>query len=198
MTKIPSIIAALWGVLLVGGQAWMMREAFTPAETVEAIPMWPKETCLAHDSERLTLVMAIHPKCPCSQASLGELHELLTRHRNELRAFVLMIHPDEQAEQWLEGSLQSQAQLLPETTVVQDIGGVEASRFGATISGETLVYAPTRELLFHGGLTPGRGHFGDNVGQDIIGQLVREQATSEDTCTVYGCPLGTSSLSNAQ
>ena len=54
----------------------------------------------------------------------------------------------------------------------QDISGDEARRFGAATSGEALLYSPSGKLLFHGGITPSRGHEGGSVGRDALVRCV--------------------------
>jgi hypothetical protein len=37
--------------------------------------------------------MAIHPHCPCSRASIGELSILMAHSRGRLAAFVVFVEP---------------------------------------------------------------------------------------------------------
>ena len=60
-------------------------------------------------------------------------------------------------------------------------------------SGQVLLYQPSGRLAFSGGITPARGHSGDNPGSDAVLSLVRREARQADgvpvTCRVFGCPL---------
>ena len=47
---------------------------------------------------------------------------------------------------------------------VLDPGGAEARRFGVATSGHVLLYDTRGDLIFSGGITPGRGEQGDNAG----------------------------------
>jgi hypothetical protein len=75
------------------------------------------------------------------------------------------------------------------TEIFQDQAGREAELFGALSSGETLLYAPEGTLLFHGGITFGRSHEGDNPGLSAIVELVHHGAANRSSTHVFGCAL---------
>ena len=69
-----------------------------------------------------------------------------------------------------------------------DQGGAEARRFGVATSGHVCLFSAEGELKFSGGITPSRGHEGDNRGIAALkALLVGGQADA--TNRVYGCPL---------
>jgi hypothetical protein len=70
-----------------------------------------------------------------------------------------------------------------------DDDGSEALLFHANTSGETLLYGKDGRLLFHGGLTPSRGHEGDNLGLTRVVSLVTTGASDKPESAVYGCSL---------
>ena len=72
--------------------------------------------------------------------------------------------------------------------VDRDADGVEAARFGAKTSGQALLYAADGRLLFHGGLTPSRGHEGDNEGLRRVTAILDGKA-ARDESPVFGCSL---------
>lgn len=146
--------------------------------------------------------MAIHPHCPCSRASLGELAILMAHSDGRLAAFVVFVQPPGFDENWTKSDLWSGAGSIPGVIRIID-HGVEAKRFGATTSGQTIVYDPRGRLLFSGGITAARGHFGDNPGLSVIARLLDTAETGlsarvvyrnnpvvyASTTPVYGCPL---------
>ena len=72
--------------------------------------------------------------------------------------------------------------------VVDD--GREARLFGAATSGQTMVYGRNGHLLFSGGITAARGHYGDNAGASAIGALLEQPTPQSGRKTaVYGCAL---------
>jgi len=72
-----------------------------------------------------------------------------------------------------------------------DENGAEAQRFQSKTSGQTVLYAPSGELLFHGGITIARGHEGDNPGVDVIESLLqhKDAAPVAASTPVFGCEL---------
>jgi hypothetical protein len=146
--------------------------------------------------------MAIHPHCPCSRASIGELAILMAHNHGRLAAFVVFVQPPGFDENWTKSDLWSSAGSIPGVTRIID-HGAEAKRFGATTSGQTMVYDPLGRLLFSGGITAARGHFGDNAGVSTIARLLDTAETDApervvyrnnpvvyaSSTPVYGCPL---------
>jgi hypothetical protein len=146
--------------------------------------------------------MAIHPHCPCSRASIGELAILMAHSGGRLAAFVDFVQPPGFNENWTKGELWSNAGSIPGVTRIID-SGAEAKLLGAATSGQTLVYDPQGRLLFSGGITAARGHFGDNAGVSAIARLLdtpepgrptrvvyrNKPAIYASTTPVYGCPL---------
>jgi hypothetical protein len=72
--------------------------------------------------------------------------------------------------------------------VTIDRGEREAHRFGALTSGAVVVYAPSGDLVFEGGLTIARGHEG-GAAPERIRDLVTANATSPLLGPVFGCGL---------
>ena len=74
-------------------------------------------------------------------------------------------------------------------TVVRDDEGLEAERFGASTSGQTVVYDSEGELLFTGGITGARGHAGDNLGRESVLELLNRGKAERSWTSVFGCRL---------
>ena len=174
--------AALTGMLLLG--AYSQRPGAignTPEEL-------PATEAISADSARMQLVMFVHPQCACSRASLGELATLLRRTHDKIHAEVLFIAPEGQSSDWVQSDLWRQAEQIPDVSVRIDADGAQAARFGAETSGTTLVYDREQHLVFKGGITAARGHFGDNVGRLAIEQWTEGSSATTST-PVFGCPL---------
>jgi hypothetical protein len=171
----------------------------TPGEAAVAPRAWPIDSTLTRDLSLPTLVLLIHPHCPCSRATLDELAKLMTDCNGKLTAFVLMLHPAGTPANWEHTDLWTTAQSIPGVRVLVDEQGREALRFGAQTSGQALLYAADQHLLFSGGITESRGHEGDNDGRSAIAALVLGDApphTSLARTPVYGCPLFNASSEN--
>jgi hypothetical protein len=151
--------------------------------------MWPSATTLQRSSDRPTLVVLAHPQCSCTRASLGELAEALARANVKPKTYVLFLKPDGFTEDWLQSDLWRTAASLPDTTVVRDDNGEEALRFGASTSGQTLLYDKSGHLLFSGGITGARAHRGDNEGRRAIVALLNQGSSASPKTNVFGCRL---------
>lgn len=132
--------------------------------------------------------MFVHPRCPCSQASVAELERLQARLAGQVDLRVVSLLPDDANSAWTDTPLCRRAALLPGVSIVTDAAGSEAYRFRAKTSGETLLYDSAGRLAYHGGITAARGHEGDNPGSDAIVSLV-SGSDAPATCPAFGCPL---------
>src|SRR5262245_25920794 len=133
--------------------------------------------------------MIAHPRCDCTRASLAELAELMARARRRPKTYVVFIKPRGVTEDWEHTDLWKLASRVPDATVVRDDGGVEAARFGAETSGQTLLYDRSGTLVFEGGTTAARGHLGASEGFDAIAALIGGDQPRQSTTPVYGCSL---------
>lgn len=182
-----------WGVAVICGMCGLVHYQVTPAAFAQAAPsQWPRGVSFARNPNHATLVMALHPECPCSRASLHELTEIMSRSEERLDAHLLFIHPANAPANWLDSDLWKQAKAIPHVTVMLDEGGRDSAAFGATTSGQTMVYDASGTLRFSGGITDGRGHEGDNAGMLAILSLVRDGRSRVSTTPVFGCSLGIS------
>ncbi len=182
---------AVWAVAVLAGLTGMVRYQMTPAAAARQISShWPAGTTVTLDSKRPTLVMVLHPQCPCSTASVNELAQILSRADGHLAAHVLFMQPPDAPADWLDGKLWKSANALPGASVAVDKNGVNAMAFGAETSGQVVVYDMDGNLRFSGGITDGRGHEGDNPGFLAVLDLVRTGKSKISETPVYGCSLG--------
>lgn len=136
-----------------------------------------------------TLVVAVHPRCPCSRATMEELARTLAAHPHGLRVRVLFWKPAGASDDWSRTGLWEQAKRLPGATVSVDEGGVELKRFGAATSGHVLFYAGDGRLLFSGGVTVSRGHEGDSASLEALRRRIRGETDKYIETPVFGCPI---------
>lgn len=204
------LAAIAWLGATGAGLAGLWRYSLTPAEMTEGAGKWPAASLLEAPAGRPSLVLFLHPECPCSRATVDELGVLLTRQPGKLSVQVVFFTPEEKTAEWADSSLRHRVESLPGVRTVADKNGHEAALFGALTSGETLVYSPAGVLIFHGGLTAARGHAGDNAGLSAVEALAErgsgsgftgtglalspagnpETSPSPFTTPVFGCSLG--------
>lgn len=161
----------------------------TPGDGAKPPVLWPTDSRIQHASDRATLVLMVHPHCPCTQATVAELALIMTRSHGRLTAHVLFLKPAGFSEDWEKTDLWQSAARIPGVNVMIDDGGTEARRFNSSTSGQAILYDAKGNLLFSGGITGSRGHSGDNAGRSAIVSLVNTGAANLAETFVFGCPL---------
>jgi hypothetical protein len=186
----PLVIAIVaWAIAVGAGSAALADYAHRPGRAAAAPGNWPTDSAVAR-ARGATLVLAIHPLCPCTHATIAELARLMADARGTIDAQVLVVrHAGLQRRDGI-ADLAAAAAAIPGVSVREDPDGVEAGRFGALTSGQALLYDAGGVLRFNGGITGARGHEGDNSGRDAVARLARGESAAA-THPVYGCPLFT-------
>jgi hypothetical protein len=180
---------ALWLLMVGTGIRVLWQYEGTPGLAAAADSRWPADSRIQRDPDHATLVMLAHPRCPCTQASIGELARLMTQAQGRVTAYVLFVKPPGTSTEWEKTDLWADAAAIPGAHVVSDDGGVEARRFNAATSGQTMLYDKEGRLLFSGGITLARGHAGDNAGRTAIVSLLTTDEAQQTGTPVFGCPL---------
>lgn len=192
-----SLFAIIWAAAVAFGLGSLFQYENTPGPVGALSQEWPN-TQIERASDRPTLVMLAHPRCPCTVASVGELAQIMARLQGNVAAYVLLAKPTESGPDWEDTNLKRSAEAIPGVKVISDPDGVEARRFGAETSGHTLLFGADGHLLFSGGITGSRGHAGDNAGESAIVALVNNQTPTRTRTLVFGCSLADSTQMNSQ
>jgi hypothetical protein len=181
--------SALWLLMVVTGIGFLWNYESTPGLAAAAPDHWPAASRIKRAPDLATLVMLAHPHCPCTRASIGELARLMTQAQGRVKAYVLFVKPPNFSDEWTQTDLLASAAAIPGVNVVRDDEGVEAGRFHAATSGQTMLYDLKGNLLFSGGITSARGHAGDNAGRTAIVSLLNTHDAGQKEAPVFGCPL---------
>jgi hypothetical protein len=193
---IATILCVVWVSAIAAGMAWMVRFESSPGAPALAPGRWPSRVELRR-GDAYTLVMAAHPRCPCTRASLDELAIVMAESRNRITAHVLFFVPEDAAPDWWKTENWRKAAAIPAVTPVMDRGGTLQRVFGAETSGSVAVYDAAGRLQFNGGLTAARGQRGENAGRLSLISLIETGATAGMT-PVFGCPLRTPAATDAR
>jgi len=188
-------VVTLWLVAVAGVWFWVEGyafQAYAPGPSYDH-QSWPAESALRPANSRPTLLLFMHPRCPCTRASIRELERLLGglgRPEFQPEIIILVSLPAESGEEWRRTDSVRQASGLPRAKVVYDPNGRETSRFGAVASGTVMLFGAGGEKLFAGGVTASRGHEGDNAGTDALQALLRGRKDLLVVSTpAFGCRL---------
>jgi hypothetical protein len=185
-----------WCIAAFGVWAWMSGYGFktyAPSEAFQA-ERWPRSSSLALADERPTLLLFLHPRCPCTTASVRELEKLLADRdlpsRRAPKLIAVATLPAAASEAWRSGTVVEDVARLPNAVVAWDVGGVEAARFGAVASGTVMLFEADGARVFAGGITASRGHEGPSAGGERLAAALRQKVPPDQKPTpVFGCRL---------
>jgi hypothetical protein len=181
-------LVTVWAVAIAAGVVVLQAYATSPGASGRALPHWPQDSGIPLDGRRPTLLLFLHPACPCSRASVDELDALFSLCRDRVTAYVVRLRTpslDRQGEHALDRS----SGRCEGITIWDDDGGALARRFGVLTSGHVLLYDARGRLLFSGGITPARGHGGDSSGRSAVVAGILGARLDRATTPVFGCPL---------
>jgi hypothetical protein len=186
-TMVVLFCHGLWFLTLLGGFFTLLKYEFTPGAATESPNEWPRDSTVSRTAEKFMLVMAAHPRCPCTRVSIEELRRVLERSLTPVDVQVLFFKPLDS--DWAPTDLWRQAVAIPGVHANWDEDGIEAARFGAQTSGHALLFDPTGRLLFSGGITSGRGHSGPSKGNLSLAAWLTPGETGPNEALVFGCAL---------
>src|SRR5690242_3434670 len=73
------LLASCWTLGIGVSIALLGRYEFTSGENPEELTHWPARLPIVFDPQKLNLIVAAHPHCPCSRISLSELKLALNK-----------------------------------------------------------------------------------------------------------------------
>jgi hypothetical protein len=183
----------VWIALAVAGWYGISAYGFKgdPQATTAIVPQWPAESAIARMTDRPTLVLFLHPKCPCSRATVAELERLpvLVPGHSLPDICIVASAPRALGDLWWSTPFLERAAGLPNARLVRDSGGVETTLFGARISGTVLLFDSDGNRLYAGGVTMSRGHAGDNVGLQAVTGLLVDHDANVSSIPPLGCEM---------
>jgi hypothetical protein len=179
----------VWAVVVCGAVFAYTTHATTAGTNAAAPTRWPSDAPVARDPDRMTLLVLVHPMCPCSRATLRELARILARTGDRVATRVVFMRSMKTRADPRASSLWGEATDIPGVVASVDDQGALARTFGAATSGQTLLYGADGALLFAGGITQPGGYEGDNAGRDALEGLIAGTAHAAPRMSVFGCPL---------
>lgn len=176
----------VWVVALLGAVGSLQAYAGQAGRAGNAAG-WP--SALGPAPAAPTLLVAVHPRCPCTAATIDELAGVLGRVPSPPRVVALVFAP-ERSERWPETTrvtrrLRDELQ----AELVNDPRGDLAAAIGAFTSGHVVLFGSDGRPIFRGGVTPSRGHGGPNAGATALTDLLCGRAAATSSSAVFGCPI---------
>lgn len=155
----------------------------------EAPLTWPTDSKISKSDNFANLLIFVHPKCPCTRASISELEKIFSYSKSKLKVTVVFSKPTGAEENWEQDFLWSQVKGNGDFHIYLDHGNTEAKLFGVNTSGEVVLYNEKRGLIFKGGITASRGHEGDNLGQLSIISYLKSGNIPVKRTETFGCQI---------
>ncbi len=183
-----AVATGAWLIATLAGMVWFVVYSRTAGDAGTAPLTWPGGDLVSRTAGKPTLVLALHPACTCSQATLEQLDQLTASHPAAFDVVVLFAGYD---------GLPAGADVIGPALArqrdirrVDDPGAAIARRFGALTSGHALLYDEAGRLRFSGGLTRARGEAGDSVPLAYLRAWAGgTRPAGAATFSVFGCAL---------
>ena len=188
-TALWCVIIGSWLSICVAGFLPLLSYDNGPGDSALPLPTWPASGLLKTTPGKYTLVAFLHPQCPCSRATVGELAICMAHYGKLVTAYALFLKPKTINDGWAKSDLFANAAAIPGVTTMLDSDGKMAHLFGAKTSGQVFLFNPSNQLVFSGGITDSRGHFGDNAGLDALSSNISGNRFAPDKSAVFGCAL---------
>lgn len=186
-------VVLLWAVLVFFGYASMVFYSTATAKCLVTVGQFPPVSAISKSSG-LTLIVFLHPQCPCSMATVSELKGLLAQRNSacNLRVYAVVSKPSGCSQAFVRGAVLDSLAQVKNVQVLIDDDDVESQRFGAKASGHTLLFDSAGKCLFSGGMTAARGEVGANAGVDALRQYIAGGRDLLNKTPVFGCSLESS------
>jgi hypothetical protein len=195
---LPAGLLTIWGLVVAVGMLLVGDYAARPGVAASAPARWPAGSPIHRDGRRPTLLIFLHPRCPCSRASVAELASIASDCGDRVSAHAVLLQPGGDREGWGQSELEADLADLPRLRIWPDRGGAETRRFGVRTSGHVLLYDPGGHLIFSGGITPARGHQGANGGREAVRAGILGTVGGGPKYPVFGCALATPRRTSSQ
>ncbi|MEW6056476.1 MAG: RedB protein [Bdellovibrionota bacterium] len=189
-TALLALVIMIWAGAIAGGLKALGDYANMSGKVGKRLGAWPSASALKRPLDhKPILVLFLHPKCPCSRATVGQLDALMAQTNRKAHVYAMFVQPKGWTENETKGPLWSKAAEIPGVIPILDPEGREAKHFGALTSGHLLAFDGEGGLGFSGGITISRGHMGDNPGLTAAIQFVNSGGAPIQQSKVFGCSL---------
>ncbi len=182
-----SLLISFWAVIIALGMLQFYRYETREGAKEVSNKSWPEGTSLSYSKSKFSWVMGIHPKCPCSLATVGNL-ERLFRYIEEPFHITALVRQDPLSDE-SKSKVVRRLSKLPQVSIFFDERGETAAKFGMLTSGDSRIYNRSGELIFAGGITINRSHEGWSPGASLILEQMSKGSKKSVELPVFGCNI---------
>ncbi|QEG20794.1 hypothetical protein [Mariniblastus fucicola] len=181
----------LTGLLTVSlaGFAVLVDYSSRPGPVAPTPRQFPAQAFPDREKGTPTIVVAYHPKCPCTFATVRCLERLRTEFRCKPNLIAYAYRPESAPDSWIESSSTAILRKFEGTVIDPDAEASVSRQFGARVSGHVFVYDGNDKLVFSGGITPGRGHEGYCEASLQFVRSVNGATTESTQWPIFGCEI---------
>jgi hypothetical protein len=112
LNRVLAMVGVVWLLAVTAGLRAMLNYEDGPAEPGQPPTEWPKGSTISRKLGMPTVVMFVHPKCPCTDATIGELSILMTRLQGKATAAVFFVRPANFPDAWEKTELWHNAEAM--------------------------------------------------------------------------------------
>jgi len=185
------VLVAAWVVAVGLGAKLVLDYSLTPGALGAGVSA-PAEVGVASSPDRFTLVVALHPECPCSRATAEQIDRLAAARPGRIAMHALFLDTETAGAKPEESHLWKRVAAIPGATVNKGRGEAWCGGAAFLTSGEICLFAPDGALRYHGGITESRGHVGNGSSYDAVLAVI-DGRTAESAAVagapVFGCSL---------
>lgn len=188
--RMPLLTTAVlvWLLVIACGLGQVWSYARTSNARMAPPEHWPASLPFSRSDSTGTLVLALHPRCPCTRATIAELQRVLADAEEKPDVIALVYRPSSASRAWDDAASIDLHASLSNLRSIDDVGGQIARQFGLNTSGEIILYDRAGALRYSGGITGSRGHEGPNPGQAALLNHLEGKA-SVHAYPVFGCSI---------
>jgi len=186
--KVIVILLAWAGAVLYGLWAFTTYEN-TPGKDEATYGDWPADAAFEPFTDASTLLLFVHPKCPCTMATAHELDRLLLEIQKPVHVIVYVFRPNNEEPGWMQSPTMDAISSIKGVTVRADTDGQQAARFGARTSGQAVLFDARGITRYRGGITESRGHEGDNDARNALVARINDPTLPFAHMPTFGCAI---------
>src|SRR5260370_37321468 len=132
-SKLIWLVTVVWLASGMTGLVFLGRYSYTPSNASEPAVPWPRGTPIRPGGAGFTLVMLVHPQCPCSAAGMEELARVTAVAQGHLETHVIFLRPEGFAQGWEQTALWRTASAIPGVLIWTDVVARQHDRFWPSV-----------------------------------------------------------------
>ena len=153
---------------------------------------WPDGSGLSRDPKLPTLLLFVDPRCSTVNESILGLRQLLERVDGRVRVLTLVSDSSQQAATQSSGFAIQSLRSIPGVSIHHDGDGRCALLYGATVSGEAMLYFPDGTLHYRGSVDNSGDVENAGTSNPVLETCIVNASAPGRVMPVTGCLLRTS------